>query len=161
MIHKHSDSVHNNSTVYQSLNLINNPENFRAGKTKNFKGNWFKLTHDKWIRDTISGYRVEVEEVPKQFNIPNPIKFSDEEQSKIDSEVNRFIKCKIIEKATEAHNNEFISNIFFRPKKDGKVRIILNLKNFNEHFLEKIHFKMESLQSAIDAMRKNCFFWGL
>ena len=158
MIHKQSDSVHNNSTVYQSLNLINNPENFRAGKTKNFKGNWFKLTHDKWIRDTISGYRVEVEEVPKQFNIPNPIKFSDEEQSKIDSEVNRFIKCKIIEKATEAHNNEFISNIFFRPKKDGKVRIILNLKNFNEHFLEKIHFKMESLQSAIDAMRKNCFF---
>ena len=79
MIHKQSDSVYNNSTVYQSLNLINNPENFRAGKTKNLKENWFKLTHDKWIRDTISSYRVEVEEVPKQFNIPNPIKFSDEE----------------------------------------------------------------------------------
>ena len=34
-------------------------------------------------------------------------------------------------------DNEFISNIFFRLKKDGRVGIILNLKSFNKHFLKK------------------------
>ena len=80
-----------------------------------------------------------------------------EEQIKI-NEVNRFLQCKIIEEVTEPCGNEFISNIFFRPKKDGRVRIVLNLKMFNEIFLEKVHFKMETLQSPIDAMRKDCFF---
>lgn len=147
-----------NLQIYQSLSLKNCPENFQAGKTREFKENWFKITHDKWIRSTIQGYKVEIEDLPKQIHIPNPIKFTPEEQLKINSEIDRFLKCKIIEKVNTTENNEYISNIFFRPKKDGKVRIILNLKNFNQFFLEKIHFKMETLQSAIAAMRKD-FFW--
>lgn len=81
-------------------------------------------------------------------------KSSDDEQIEIDYEINRFFKCKIIEMVTVTDNSEYISNIFFQPKKEGKLTIILNLKSFNENFLEKIHFKMEFLQSAIDAMRK-------
>lgn len=99
-----------------------------------------------------------MEDLPKQVHIPNPIKFTSEEQLKINSEIDRLLECKIIEKVSTTENNEYISNIFFRPKKDGKVRIILNLKNFN-FFLEKIHFKMETLQSAINAMRKDCWFF--
>ena len=64
----------------------------------------------------------------------------------------------IIEKVSEPCENEIISNISFRLKKDGKVRIILNLKAFNENFLEKSHFKMDTVLSAIDAMKKECFF---
>lgn len=138
--------------------MKNCPENFQAGKTRVFKENWFKITRDKWIRSTVQGYKVEIEDLPKQVHIPNPIKFTSEEQLKINSEIDRFLECKIIEKVSTTENNEYISNIFFRPKKDGKVRIILNLKNFNQFFLEKIHFKMETLQSAINAMRKDCFF---
>lgn len=96
--------------------------------------------------------------MPTQNFIPKPLKFSCEEQQKIDKEIARFLQCKIIEKVDKVEDNEFISNIFFRPKKDGRVRIILNLKSFNKHFLEKMHFKMETLQSAIDAMRQNCYF---
>lgn len=69
-----------------------------------------------------------------------------EEQKKINIEMDRFLKCKIIEEVYETNPSEYISNIFFRPKKDGNVRIILNLKSFNKNFLEKIHFKMETLQ---------------
>ena len=139
--------------------MKNTAENFHAGKTKLFKDKWFEITRDSWIRNTIcSGYKVELDEIPNQTSLPKPLKFTPEDQKEIDTEIVRFLKCDIIEEVFDTQDHEFISNIFFRPKKDGKVRIILNLKNFNKHFLEKTHFKMETLQSAIDAMRPNCYF---
>ena len=48
--------------------------------------------------------------------------------------------------------------IFTSPKKDGKIRVILNLKQFKEKFMEHIHFKMETLKAAVDAMQPDCFF---
>ena len=148
----------NNADMYKSFGLKNTPENFIAGKTQLFKTNWAKITKDKWINSVIMGYKVELEEIPIQKSIPKPIQFTKEEQDKIDIEIRRFLEHNIVEEVTNSDPDEFISNIFCRPKKDGKVRIILNLKIFNEFFLEKIHFKMETLQSAIDAMRKDCFF---
>ena len=108
--------------------------------------------------NTITGYEVEMDVQPVQISQPKPIKFCHEEQVLIDLEIDRFINCRIIEPVTGTDPNEFVSNIFFRPKKDGKIRIILNLKTFNENYLEKQHFKMETLQSTISAMSKNCFF---
>ena len=35
--------------------------------------------------------------------------------------------------------------------------MILNLQPFNKQYVDKIHFKMESLKSAISAMTPNCF----
>ena len=149
-----------NQRIYDSFKLQNTPENFEAGKTKNFKDNWFKITYDKFIRNTIGGYKDEMDDIPIQTVIPKPIQFSSEEHDKISKEIERFLECKIIEEVNEATDGEYISNIFFRPKKDGKIRIILNLKSLNKNYryLDKIHFKMETLQSAIHAMRKNCFF---
>ena len=95
---------------------------------------------------------------PVQISEPKPLKFSYEEQVLINLEIDRFLKCKIIEPVSEIEPHEFVSNFFFRPKKDGKIRIILNLKTFNSEYLEKQHFKMETLQSAVNAMRKNCWF---
>ena len=93
-----------------------------------------------------------------QEHIPQQIKFSDVELIQINEELNRFFDCNIIEKVHQTDKNEFISNIFTRPKKDGKIRVILNLRQFNEKFMEHIHFKMETLKAAADAMRPDCFF---
>jgi len=71
-------------------------------------------------------------------------------------EIQRFLNHGIIEKANENTECEYISNIFTRQKSDGRIRIILNLKQFNKQY--GIHFKMETLQSAITAMRQNCYF---
>ena len=60
--------------------LINTTENFVAGKTKNFKENWHKLTTDPWIRNTITGYQVEMNDHPVQISEPKPLNFSYEEQ---------------------------------------------------------------------------------
>ena len=57
----------------------------------------------------------------------------------------------------QADPDECISNIFVRPKSDGGNRVFLNLKRFNQHFVGKIHFKTESLKSAINAMTPSLF----
>ena len=52
-----------------------------------------------------------------------------------------------------------IFEIYFHVQKQMEhIRLLLNLKQFNEDFVEKVHFKMESLQSVITAVRKNCCF---
>lgn len=51
---------------------------------------------------------------------------------------------------------EVISPIFIRPKKDGSFLLILNLKRLNVH-VEYQHFKMDTLRSAINLMRPNCY----
>ena len=86
-----------------------------------------------------------------------PLKFNDIESRKIDLEIKRFIECQIIEPVYTDEEGEYISNIFARPKKDGRVRIILNLKKFNQN-MQHIHFKMETLKTAINLMTPNCFF---
>lgn len=139
---------------------MNTTDNFLAGKTRNYYKNWTKITNDQWILKTVCGYEVELQTIPRQMKIPKPLIFSDEEEELIECEVHRFLNTNIIEKVDNdmKDENEYISNIFTRPKKDGKIRIILNLKQFNSECMKNIHFKMETLKAAIDAMRKDCFF---
>ncbi len=54
----------------------------------------------------------------------------------------------------------YCNNIFLRPKKDGGWRMILNLKRLND-FIEKIHFKMETLNSVLQAVTPSCFMMKL
>ena len=73
---------------------------------------------------------------PYQYRIPKPIKFSDIEQLQINTELDIFfLKKRIIEPVQSAEKGEFYSNIFIQAKPDGGIRIILNLKPFNEIFV--------------------------
>ncbi|CAD6230766.1 GSCOCG00012196001-RA-CDS [Cotesia congregata] len=52
---------------------------------------------------------------------------------------------------------QFLSSIFLVPKKNGKMRFILNLKNLNS-FIETTHFKMEDFRTVLELkMSKYCF----
>ena len=53
-------------------------------------------------------------------------------------------------------SGEYISPIFVRGKKDGSHRLILNLKSLNQSITYR-HFKMDTLQSAINLITPNCF----
>ena len=145
------------SNITSDLQLSNTMDNLRAGKTRDFLEKWKELTTDNWILQTISGYHMETDRTPIQNFLPRQIKFSKYEHIKIQEELNRFLECNIIEKVTDYVPGEFISNIFIRPKKNNKIRIILNLKHFNEN-IDPLHFKMETLQCAINSMRKDCYF---
>ena len=93
-------------------------------------------------------------------SIPKPIQFQNLEGDLINSELGRFLNSKIIEPVCQGarDRDEYVSNLFIRPKKDGKVRVILNLIQFNLDCMEHIHFKMKTLKSAVESMRQNCYF---
>ena len=55
--------------------------------------------------------------------------------------------------AKEAQSG-FYSIIFLVPKKDGRMRPVINLKALNR-FVEAQHFKMEGMQSMRDLLRPN------
>ena len=73
--------------------------------------------------------------------------------------VTELIQKGVIERCAH-EDGEFISPVFLRPKKNGKYRLILNLKCLNTH-LPHIHFKMDTLQSCINLMKQNCFMGSL
>jgi hypothetical protein len=60
----------------------------------------------------------------------------------VQREIEICLQKDIIHSVTNVRN-QYISNIFARPKKDGTYRVILNLKVLNSE-IEKHHFKMET-----------------
>ena len=127
-----------------------------AGKTRLCKAKWASITSDRWILQSICGYRVNLDTTPYQKHLPRPIVFNAYESALIDEEIKTFLHKKVIEKVPENTNSEgeFISNIFMRYKKSGGIRIILNLKLL--YNVEKIHFKMQtSVLNIIFRILKN------
>lgn len=54
--------------------------------------------------------------------------------------------------------DDFMSNIFIRPTKNRKQRVILNLKRLN-NCVEYHHFKMETLKAAISLIYLRIVTW--
>ena len=114
------------------------------------------MTKDRYILDIVgSGYKLELDSKPTGCS-QYPIHFSQKEKEVIKSLIDGLVKKGVIEKV-QHEKGEIISNIFIRPKQDGSFRLILNLRKLNEH-IEKIHFKMETLKSALNMVKKCVYF---
>lgn len=92
---------------------------------------------------------------PVQNNILNKCSFNEKEISAIDAEIQKLLDKGVIVE-TENENEQFISPIFLRPKKDGKYRLIRNLKYLNQ-FIQYHHFKMDSLFSVLRMITPGCY----
>ena len=128
--------------------------NFVAGNIKCYLSNWMKLTSDVSILETVTGYHIQFDSTPGQSKTPQ-ISLSQNEEAVLAKEIEKFIQKGVINKVSH-EKGEFISTVFTRPKKDGSHRMILNLKNLNT-FVTYYHFKMESFQSAVQLMKKDCW----
>ena len=135
--------------------FINQVDCFKAGRLSEFINIWKGLTSDKEVLNIVMGHSIEFTTQPIQrFALKEKI-FSYEDSVIIESELARLLKKGVIE-VTQSEIGEFISPIFVTPKPDGSHRLILNLKRFNDN-VEKQHFKMDSLWSAVRLMKPNCF----
>jgi len=104
-------------------------------------------------------YVLEFSQNPFQNVIPRQTVFSQIELNAISLEVEKFLEKGIIQESNH-EVGEFISSIFLRPKKDGSFRMILNLKHFND-FIVYHHFKMDTVQSVINLIEKDCYMASL
>ena len=127
---------------------------FCAGNIKNCLDEWKKITNDKHVLETVSGCNIDLIATPYQPIPSKQINFSEDESKIIEDELLVMLEKGVIEK-TLHEEGEFVSNIFLRPKKDGKFRVILNLKPFNQ-FVDTEHFKMDSITTCINLMKQDC-----
>ena len=77
------------------------------------------------------------------------------EANAVDTEITKLLAKEVIINSHH-EDGEFISNIFLRLKPNGTYRLILNLKHLNE-FVEYHHFKIDSIHTAVQLMKQNCF----
>ena len=130
-----------------------------AGRLKFHLKEWEEITSNKFILDIVQGYVIEFTSVPIQSSEPKQPKLEKHEEIALNALLEELLQKRVIEKC--AHEaGEFTSPVFLRPKKNGKYRMILNLKNLNK-FISHIHFKMDTLQSCINLMTRNCFIASL
>ena len=132
-----------------------NKQFVQAGRLKFHLKEWEEITSNKFILDVVQGYVIEFISVLIQSSQPKQPKLEKHEEIALNALLEGLLQKRVIEKC--AHEaGEFFSPVFLGPKKNGKYRMILNLKSLNK-FISHIHFKMDTLQSCINLMTKNCF----
>ena len=135
----------------------NEAQVFTADRLKNHIEFWKTITSDPAVLQIVQGLKIEIENEVTQRFVPPQIKFGKVENEQIEKEILNMLRYGIITKIPlEPEEGEFLSNIFIRPKKPDGVRVILNLKKFNENVKYR-HFKMENLHTAIALMTRNAF----
>ena len=139
------------------FDLKNLPDNFVGGKISSHVSNWEDITSDNWVLNIVQfGYDIEFEEVPPECLTKRQIIFNSTEEIVMSREIDKLLSAHVIRPITR-DEVKYVSSIFLRPKRDGSYRLILNLKNLND-YVDKLHFKMENLKSALTIVTPNCFF---
>ena len=128
---------------------------FKGGRIRRYFSEWQNITADPDILQTVRGYLIEFTSLPKQRKTPKEISFTVAQQSIIQNEIDTLLHKGVIAKC-DREPGDFVSKIFVRQKKDGSLRMILNLTQLNAHIAYH-HFKMESLNTAIQMMTENCY----
>ena len=67
-----------------------------AGNIKNYLPEWEKLTNDKNVLNLVTGYDIELENMPIQKIEPHPINFSQEEKTFVANEIEKLLEKGVI-----------------------------------------------------------------
>lgn len=131
-------------------------KSFRAGGIRESLKFWEENVCDPSILSLVKGLTISLSSKALGGSIKREKVFSEDENLVIKREITTQLSQNVIERVFTKEPDEYISNIFVVPKRDGGDRVILNLKRLNEYVLNS-HFKMNSLNTAIDLMRKDCY----
>ena len=126
-----------------------------GGQLHFFTLKWYTITKDPEIIQMVVSCPINVNENIDHNRLMKELKFSEEEMHAADEQIEQLLAKNAIQKSPH-EKGEFVSNVFLCPKKDGGYRMILNLKKFNK-FIEKVHFKMETIDTILQLVTPNCF----
>ena len=123
--------------------------NFTGGRIREFFVNWNLVTGDQKILNTVAGHKITF--CQKVEHPPNWIKKASYAEKMA---VNGLLRKGVIE---IAKCRGFVNNIFLRAKSSGGARVILDMSTVNES-IEKVHFKMTHIETALSFIKKGDFF---
>lgn len=132
---------------------------FIGGQISKSFPQWEAITSDQTILQIVKGEKIEFVAEPPMQSICAGNSIAKEHHSKIHQEIESLLVKKVLVECQHEYG-EFLSPIFSVPKKNDKVRLILNLKNLNE-YVKYSHFKMDSIHTALDLVTQNCWMASL
>ena len=135
-----------------------NIDNMVGGRLKPFYLSWTKLTSDKFLLNAVKGYELEFDQdkfPPSRDKPLFPYKRNTEEMTKINKEIQNLENKGVIESCLHS-KGEFLSQIFTRMKKNGGVRLILDLSELNKSITYQ-HFKMDNIYSVMSLLSQGYF----
>ena len=100
----------------------------------------------------MTGYNLELLATPQQQRIPKGIPVAAEMEPVMEEEIQRLSTMQAIRRVT-AQQDQYVSQLFLVPKKDGTQRPVVNLKPLNR-FIRKQKFKMEGARSIRDVIQE-------
>lgn len=140
-----------------TLDLQNTIANFRAGKVATAFHRWEALTSDKWILQTIVGQFTELANIAVTGNTPYVLPLPPKDHTAMNATLEEYLTVQIIEPCEHSPGSHY-SSLFPRYKPDQSVRVIFNLKSFNEQYITPIHFKMDTIKDVLLLVQPNCHF---
>ena len=129
--------------------------NSKAGQISTCYHLWCIITSDPVVVKTIGSERIElIDKVPPQNSyLVNSI--NKEHVSDVENEIHTLMSKGVIFQSYH-ERDEYISPIFSVPKSDGTIRLIVNLKQYNES-VECTHFEMESIHTILELVTPSCW----
>ena len=118
------------------------------------------MTKNKWILRVVEeGYKLQFYPDP-----PPPRPYVHTSYSLSSSTIIRLLLSDYLNNSAimvvDVRPDQFVSRIFEVPKKSGGHRLILDLSDLN-HYIKKVHFKMEGLETISSLICKNDFLASL
>lgn len=126
-----------------------------GGRLANHVKNWQKITSDAWVLQTVRGGLIPWETIPTHSFSAHQPRLSGPDFQALNAEITKLQEKNAVMPVVET-SPQFVGSLFVRPKKDGGVRPIFNLKPLNA-FVTYQHFKMEGWHTALDMIQPNVF----
>ena len=101
------------------------------------------------------GDKIEFTQTVPSKHSARPCSLSPNDNKLVTAELENLLEKKIIKHAKH-EKTEFVSSIFSRPKPDGSIRVIINLKPLNQ-YVQKHHFKMDTIKTVLSHVTPGCF----
>ena len=129
-----------------------------GGRLAHFALNWQNITNDQWVLSLIkNGYQIPFKDQPPLSR--EPIFFQQSQRRELEEEVTSLLQKGAVEEI-QPETPGFYSRIFLVPKKNGKLRLIIDLSTLNKYVFVQ-SFRMETQRKVRNAIRQNDWAFSL
>ena len=129
-----------------------------GGRLAHFAHFWQNITSNQWVFSIVKrGYRIPFKELPPLSS--QPIFFHQSQRPELAEEVNNLLQKRAVEEIIP-ESPGFYSRIFLVPKKNGKLRLIIDLSTLNHYGLTQ-SFRMETQKKVRNSIHPKDWAFSL
>ena len=123
-----------------------------GGRLAHFATVWQTVTNNQWVLSIVKrGYKIPFVDHPPLSEIP--IFFQQTQNLQLEEEINNLLQKRAVEEIYP-ESPGFYSRVFLVPKKNGKLRLIIDLSTLNKHIFTQ-SFKMKTQRKVRNAIQKH------